>query len=109
MTRNSAGKNDGTKLGKNRTSTSLETYVIGFYDMGMFDECEVVAHDEDEAVELFLFSYAKKRGIEPYIARCETLEEAGERIKSGNTALPRDWQLSRFDDISNMYHEALNN
>ena len=91
---------------KNIASTFPETYVIGFYDMGMFDEFQVMAHDEDEAREIFIFNYVVKKE-EPYIARCETLKEVEERIKSGNTALPKDWQLSRFEDFSNKYYEAL--
>jgi hypothetical protein len=94
------------KSGKKMTLNNSQTYVIGFYDMGMFDELQIMAHDKDEAREIFLFNYTVKKE-EPYIARCETLKEVEERIKSGNAALPMDWQLPRFEDFSNKYYEAL--
>lgn len=95
----------------NRTSNTAENtptcYLIGFYDLGMFDEVIIEADDEETACEIFRDEYVpKKNGVRPCIARCETVQEAQSRIHRGDTSLPAndaDWS-----DFGNAYFEALN-
>jgi len=82
-------------------------YLIGFYDLGMFDEVMIEATDEETAREIFREEYVpKKNGVCPRIARCETVQEAQNRLHRGETSLPAndaDWS-----NFGNAYFEALN-
>lgn len=84
-------------------------YLIGYWDMGNFGEVIVKGYDEELAIDGFISSYQSPRGLQPYVARCETLAEADERIKSGNNRLPDDGQTWRYGDFRNCYYEALHN
>ena len=84
-------------------------YLIGYYDMGIFEEKIVRACNEELAVDSFLHDYQPKRELQPYIARCETLLRAEARIAAGFTDLPEDGQFWRYENFGNAYYEALNN
>lgn len=84
-------------------------YLIGYYDMGVFNEQIVRACNEELAADGFLCDYQSKRGLPPYIARCETVERAKIRMEVGYTDLPEDGQMWRYADFGNAYYEALNN
>jgi hypothetical protein len=84
-------------------------YLVGYYDMDVYGEQVVRASDEEFAIDGFLTNYQSKKGYAPYIARCETVYEAKERIAAGDTGLPEDGQFERYADFGNAYYEALNN
>jgi hypothetical protein len=84
-------------------------FVIGYWDMGMFNEVVVKAYTEELAKDSFLCDYKPLGSQPPYIARCESLDEVELRIASGDTALPEDGQFWRFDNFANKYAEALRN
>lgn len=84
-------------------------FVIGYWDMGMFNERLVKAFTEELAMDSFLYSYQPLSSLPPYIARLESLDEVELRIRSGDTSLPEDGQTDRFENFSNKYYEALNN
>lgn len=84
-------------------------YLVSYYDMGVYGEQIVRASDEEFAIDGFLTNYQSKTEYAPYVARCETLHEAKERIAEGDTALPEDGQFERYGDFRNAYYEALNN
>ncbi|MFZ6773240.1 hypothetical protein ACO0LB_11050 [Undibacterium sp. SXout7W] len=84
-------------------------YLIGYYDMGVFDEKIVRACNEEFAIDSFLCDYQPKRGLPPYIARCETVTRAEIRREVGYTDPPEDRQFERYGNFSNKYYEALHN
>ncbi|MBC3937082.1 hypothetical protein H8K47_17130 [Undibacterium sp. CY7W] len=90
-------------------SVTEEDYLIGYYDMGMFNEITVRARNEELAIDGFLCDYQPKGRYAPYIARCETMIRAKGRIAAGYTDLPYDGQTERFENFGNKYYEALNN
>jgi hypothetical protein len=47
----------------------LRKYVIGYWDMGEFNEVILSAFNEELAVEWFLENYQPKNRYAPYIAR----------------------------------------
>jgi hypothetical protein len=87
----------------------LRKYVIGYWDMGEFNEVVSSGFNEELAIEWFLENYQPKNRYAPYIARCETIYELEQRIKSGDTDLPYDGQTDRFENFGNAYYEALYN
>ncbi|MDO8653295.1 MAG: hypothetical protein Q7R66_14010 [Undibacterium sp.] len=87
----------------------LRKYMIGYWDMGEFNETISSGFTEELAIEWFLENYQPKSCYAPYIARCETFYELEQRIKSGDTDFPHDGQTDRFENFGNKYYEALNN
>lgn len=83
-------------------------YLVSYYDMGVYGEQVVRACDEEFAIDGFLTTYQSKNSYQPYVARCETLYEAKERVATGDTELPEDGQFERYSDFGNAYYEALN-
>lgn len=71
-------------------------FLIGYYDMGMFDEIIVRASSKELAIDSFLDDYKPKRGLSPYVVRCETIELAKERIELGGADSPDDGQFWRY-------------
>ncbi|MEB0233265.1 hypothetical protein, partial [Undibacterium sp. 10I3] len=79
-------------------------YLIGYWDMGMFEEKIVRASNEELAIDGFLQDYQPKRGLPPYIARCETIRWAEARVAAGYTDLPEDGQFERYQDFGSAYY-----
>lgn len=87
----------------------MDKYLIGFYDLGMFGEMVVEATDEECAKDVFRETYPpKKSRTSPYIARCELLSEAEERIRRGDHSLPANDNDWAYADFGNAYFESLN-
>lgn len=84
-------------------------YLIGYFDMGIYEEITVRACSDILAMDGFLCSYQPKRELPPYIARCETKTDTKARLAAGYTGLPEDRQMERYADFGNAYYEALNN
>jgi hypothetical protein len=84
-------------------------YLIGYWDMGNFNEVTARGFTEELAIDSFIANYRSPHGLQPYVARCETYFECENRIQSGDNSLPEDGQVWRHKNFCNAYYEELNN
>ena len=84
-------------------------YLIGYYDMGIFEEKIVRACNQELAVDSFLHDYQPKRELQPYIARCETMLRAKARIAAGFIFLISRHQYKKPDEIDISVAYRINN